>query len=45
MTLRGPGGDSRPPLRPWQQRTLVVLAGVVIVAVLVITLVSGKSFF
>ncbi|WP_181136314.1 hypothetical protein [Rathayibacter sp. AY1F3] len=46
MTLRGaPGEDGRPPLRPWQQRTLVLVAAVVIVAVIVITLVSGQSFF
>ncbi|MWV75759.1 hypothetical protein [Rathayibacter rathayi] len=46
MTLRGtPGDDGRPPLRPWQQRTLVIVAAVVIVAVIAITLLSGQSFF
>lgn len=45
MTLRRGGDDGRPPLRGWQQKALVAVAVLVIVAVILITVVSGQSFF
>ncbi|WP_257720336.1 hypothetical protein [Rathayibacter toxicus] len=37
--------DGRSSLRPWQQRTLAIAAAVVISAVVLITMLSGHSFF
>ncbi|WP_156465960.1 MULTISPECIES: hypothetical protein [unclassified Rathayibacter] len=47
MTLSKDDGqdEGRPPLRPWQHRTLVIVAAVVILAVIIVTVGSGQRFF